>query len=120
MSMYELLARTLVAGLDDIDALNWKLNDEGVDVTPYLRPARKALINYLATADPAQAVARADAYQNVRFAANGSSVCRGMVRSMPGFPRRITNLSTGTEFFVEADTVLDSLELVDKFEEGEW
>lgn len=29
---------------------------------------------------------------------------RGMVRDMPGIPRRITNLDSGTEFFVDGET----------------
>lgn len=29
---------------------------------------------------------------------------RGMVRDIPGMPRRVTNLDSGTEFFVESDT----------------
>lgn len=44
------------------------------------------------------------AYTEVMFAANGSKMCRGMVRDLPGLPRRITNLDCGTEFFADADT----------------
>lgn len=31
---------------------------------------------------------------------------RGMVRDMPGMPRRITNLDSGTEFFTEANSAI--------------
>lgn len=48
------------------------------------------------------------AYVEVDFAVNGSKVCRGMVRDFPNYStRRITNLSTGMEFFADADTVFD-------------
>lgn len=57
------------------------------------------------------------AYVKVRFAVNGSKVCTGLTRDLPRsdntFERRITNLDSGTEFFVEPTTEFDSFEIVE-------
>jgi hypothetical protein len=51
-------------------------------------------------------------YAEVRLAANGSPVLRGIVRDLGGrLPRRVTIVDTGTEFFVDSDTQLDALVL---------
>ena len=62
---------------------------------------------------------RLPAYTRVRFAYNGSKVCDGLTRDLPRYPnessleRRITNLTTGFEFFVTADMQLDHFEIVE-------
>lgn len=57
-------------------------------------------------------------YSEIIFAANGTKPVHGMVRDMPGqFPRRVTVLDTGTEFFVEADTEFEHFEITTT---GDW
>jgi hypothetical protein len=51
-------------------------------------------------------------YAEVRIAANGSPLLRGIVRDLSGrLPRRITIVDTGSEFFVDRDVKVDSLEI---------
>jgi hypothetical protein len=59
------------------------------------------------------------AYTKVNFAVNGSKVCEGLTRDIPRLDgedhldRRITNLSSGFEFFVTDDTAFDTFEIVE-------
>lgn len=57
------------------------------------------------------------AYTKVRFAVGGSKVCTALTRDLPQFDnrqtRRITNLDSGTEFFVEPGTEFDHFEIVE-------
>lgn len=58
------------------------------------------------------------AYSEVVFSVNGVRPVRGMVRDIPGhFPRRVTVLDTGTEFFVNADTEFEHFEIT---KTGDW
>jgi hypothetical protein len=54
-------------------------------------------------------------YTNVKFAVRGSAVCEGMIRDFPTGDgnRRITNLTTGFEFFVTPETDFDYFEVID-------
>ena len=58
-------------------------------------------------------------YTRVTFSVNGSKVCDGLTRDIPRGPtephleRRITNLTTGTEFFVTPDTDFDHFEIIE-------
>jgi len=41
---------------------------------------------------------------NMTLGIDPGRTTRGMIRDHPGLPRRVTNLDTGTEWFIEADT----------------
>ena len=53
----------------------------------------------------------AETYTEIRFRAHGSKECHGIIRDLPGNPRRVTVTSTGTEFFVGSDTEMDWMEV---------
>lgn len=54
----------------------------------------------------------APTYTEIRFRAHGSREVHGIIRDIPGVPRRVTVTDTGTEFFVGPDSELESLTVV--------
>lgn len=67
-----------------------------------LRQGRAAVERLFDALTPTEQASVLPSYTEVMFSANGSPECRGMVRDLIGLPRRITNLDSGTEFFVDA------------------
>lgn len=58
---------------------------------------------------PWQFIQNCPTYTEVRFSTHGSKICDGIVRDIPGRDtRRITNTTTGMEFFVDADVLFDT------------
>lgn len=54
----------------------------------------------------------APTYTEIRFRAHGSKEVHGIVRDLPGNPRRVTVTDTGTEFFVGTGSEMESLTVV--------
>lgn len=104
------LTKAVLDAVETTQRLKVELN--GVVEVERLDPFMDHLLEALATLSPADAVRVAPAYTKVEFRLTDVNArdltFEGMVRDIPGrFPRRITNLTTGTEFFVDEGTELE-------------
>ena len=64
---------------------------------------REEMIDFIQTADT---------YTEIRFRAYGSKEVHGIIRDLPGNPRRVTVTTTGTEFFVSRESEIEWMEIV--------
>jgi len=99
--------RALSVFLEDHEGLASYIAAADPKALEQAREAREWLVDAMGIA---YYISLLPSYTEVDFAVNGSQVCRGMIRDnafQGEGERRITNLTTGMEFFVTPETEFD-------------